>query len=211
MKRALVISPHPDDEAIGCGGTVRKHVLDGDEVHVIFLTSGEKGGHGRDELRTGMLRERESEAAKKILGVHDIEFYREPDGAVRVRRALVERLAAKLRGWRPHVVYVPHEREMHADHRAAWRLVRAALRATQNGVAAPVVRMYEVWTPLARMDDIVDITPYVKNKRQAIRAYRSQCAVMSFDDAALGLNRYRGEMFCWPAGEYAEVFAKLEP
>jgi LmbE family N-acetylglucosaminyl deacetylase len=198
-RRALVISPH------------RKHVLAGDEVHVVFLTSGEKGGHGRSEDQTIALREQESAAAKEILGVHGIEFYREPDGAVRVRAALIGRLASKLKSWRPDVVYVPHAGEMHADHRAALRLVRAAVRAAQNGRPGPDVLMYEVWTPLARMDDIVDITPYVKDKRRAIRAYRSQCAVMSFDEAALGLNRYRGEMFCWPEGEYAEVFARLQP
>jgi LmbE family N-acetylglucosaminyl deacetylase len=209
VKRVLVISPHPDDEAIGCGGTVRKHVIDGDQVHVIFLTSGEKGGHGRAEDKTAHLREKESGAAKRILGIHHADFYREPDGSVRVRAELVEKLSKKIRQWRPDVVYVPHEREKHADHRAAARLVRAALHKAANH-RRPTVLMYEVWTPLGRMDDIVDITPYVKIKRQAIRAYRSQCAVLGFDAAALGLNRYRGEMFCWPEGEYAEVFAKLE-
>ena len=205
-RRVLVISPHPDDESIGCGGTVRKHVTDGDEVHVVFLTSGEKGGHGRAERQTLALRERESAAAQEVLGVQQIEFYREPDARLRVRAAAVKRLADKLRRWRPQVVYVPHDREMHADHRAAVRLVRAALK----GIARPpLVLMYEVWTPLQRMDEIIDITPFVAHKRRAIRAYRSQCAVMDFGAAALGLNRYRGEMFCWPEGTYAEVFAKL--
>src|SRR5687768_14495727 len=154
-RRVLVISPHPDDESIGCGGTVRKHVTDGDEVHVVFLTSGEKGGHGRAEARTLALREREGAAAQQILGVRHIEFYREPDAALRVRPAAVKRLADKLRGWQPHVVYVPHDREMHADHRAAVRLLRAAMKgAAPNGAASngatrpPLVLMYEVWTPL---------------------------------------------------------------
>ena len=207
MKRVLVISPHPDDESIGCGGTLRKHVVEGDEIHVIFLTSGERGGHGRSTDRTLALRERESEAARRILGIGHIEFWREPDAGLRVRPETVTRLAEKIRKWRPDVLYVPHPREMHADHRAAVRLVRAALRGVRR---RPIVWMYEVWTPLQRMDRIVDITPFVNVKRRAIRAYRSQCAVMSFDDAILGLNRYRGEMFCWPEGEYAEVFATLK-
>jgi len=121
----------------------------------------------------------------------------------------VQRLAEKLRSWRPSVVYVTHEREMHPDHRAAVRLLRAAL-ANIRPQRRPTVMMYEVWTPLQRMDEIVDVTPFVKTKRRAIRAYRSQCDVMDFDDAIIGLNRYRGEMFSWPEGEYAEVFAKLE-
>ena len=69
--------------------------------------------------------------------------------------------------------------------------------------------MYEVWTPIREIDHIVDITPFVDVKRAAIESYESQCAVMAFDDAILGLNRYRGEMHCWPDGEYAEVFALL--
>src|SRR5688572_17422308 len=174
MKRVLVISPHPDDEAIGCGGTLRKHVVeDGAAVHVIFLTSGEKGGHGQAADQTPRLRERESSAAQRILGVQEIEFYREPDGGVRVYASVVKRLAEKLRKWRPDVVYAPHDDEMHPDHRAAGRLVRAALKGASRW---PAVLTYEVWTPLQRMDEIIDITPYANVKRRAIRAYRSQCA-----------------------------------
>ena len=69
--------------------------------------------------------------------------------------------------------------------------------------------MFEVWTPLQRMDQIVDITPYIETKIAAIRAHKSQCDVLGFDDAFLGLARYRGEMFSWPEGDYAEIFAQV--
>jgi LmbE family N-acetylglucosaminyl deacetylase len=69
--------------------------------------------------------------------------------------------------------------------------------------------MYEVWTPLQRMDEIVDISPYVETKLAAVRAHKSQCAVLRFDEAVQGLNRYRGEMHSWPGGDFAEVFARM--
>ena len=125
-QRVLVISPHPDDESFGCGGTIREHVTQGASVRVVFLTSGEKGGHGRNVDETIRMRESEARAAAKILGVDAIEFWREPDGALRSTNGIVERLRDTFREWRPQLVYVPHAREMHPDHRAACRLVRRA-------------------------------------------------------------------------------------
>ncbi len=205
-RRVLVISPHPDDEAIGCGGSIAKHVAQGDAVHVIFLTSGEKGVQNRPPHQIRAMRENEAERARQMLGIETIEFYREPDGELRPHRKLIQRLAAKLHEWQPVLVYAPHPDESHPDHRAAFRILQRAVKQ-----AAPFTRilLYEVWTPLARMDEIVDITDHVKTKRAAIRAHRSQCAVLDFATAILGLNRYRGEMFCWPEGEYAEVFVDL--
>jgi LmbE family N-acetylglucosaminyl deacetylase len=208
MARVLVISPHPDDEAIGCGGTLRKHVLEGDRVHVVFLTRGEKGGHGRPPEETARLREQEAQAASAVLGVARLEWWGLPDGAVRATGPAVARLRAKLQQWKPHVLYMPHDREMHTDHRAAARLVRRALAGTGPGVHLPTVLMFEVWTPMQRMDHIVDISDTIRTKMAAIRAYRSQCAAMRFDEAFLGLGRYRGEMHSWPGGAYAEVFAR---
>jgi LmbE family N-acetylglucosaminyl deacetylase len=117
------------------------------------------------------------------------------------------RLRESLATWKPKVIYLPHEGEMHADHRAAVRLLKRALQGV-NGYT-PRILTYEIWTPLQQLGEIVDITPFVRVKRAAIRAYRSQCAVMDFAAAALGLNRYRGEMHSWPEGDYAEVFREL--
>jgi LmbE family N-acetylglucosaminyl deacetylase len=179
----------------------------------VHLTSGEGGGHGLDPGETRRRREREARESAAILGIQEIELWRERDGALRAGRRLVERLAAAIEDFRPDRIYVPNEQEAHPDHRAAARLVRAARRRVK---ANPLVLLFEVWTPLTAMDEVVDITPHIETKLAAVRAYGSQCAVLRFDDASLGLARYRGEMFCWPKpepgqGRYAEVFRKQAP
>ncbi len=209
MARVLVVSPHPDDESIGCGGTLRKHVLQGDSVHIIFLTSGERGGHGRSPEETKRIREREAKRAAAILGVAHIEFWRERNGGLRVTDRLIRRLRAKLIAWKPAVLYVTHDREQHVEHRAAARLVRRAMAGLPRSAKKPRALMFEVWTPLQRMDEIVDISRYIKTKLAAIRAHKSQCDVVQFDEAFLGLSRYRGELHSWPGGDYAEIFTLL--
>ncbi len=211
MKRVLVISPHPDDEVIGCGSTLRKHILEGDKVDVIFLTSGEQGGHGRSPEDTLRIREQEANAAAHILNINKTEFWREPDGALRVTQRIVDRLCKRIKAWPPHLIYVPHDQEEHPDHRASVRLIRRVLDKLPKSVKKPSVWMFEIWTPMQRMDHIVDISSYLDVKRKAIRAYQSQCAVMKFEEAILGLNRYRGEMHSWPGGDYAEVFVRMNP
>ena len=121
----------------------------------------------------------------------------------------MRRLQHELKEWAPDRVYVTHDREMHPDHRAAVRLIRKAMSGPGAPRQSPVVLMYEVWTPLQRMDEIVDISRYVRTKLKAVRAYRTQCEQVAFDEAILGLNRYRGEMHSWPGGDHAEVFARF--
>jgi LmbE family N-acetylglucosaminyl deacetylase len=201
MSTVLVVCAHPDDESVGCGGTLRRHALDGEEIVAVFLTSGEGGGHG--EADHGRTRRREAGRAAAILGIARLEFWGEPDGHLRARPALAERLTALIDALRPELVYAPQPNDDHPDHRAAARLVRRAVAASR---ARPRIRFFEIWSPLADMDEIVDVSDVIADKRRAIRAYRSQCAVMRLDDAFVGLARYRGEMHSWPGGPYAEVF-----
>lgn len=209
MKKVLVISPHPDDEAIGCGGTISSHIDKGDIVHVIFLTSGEKGGHGRSEEETITTREQEAQAAADILKIGQIEFWREPDGNFQATETNIARLIKKMKEHAAEVVYVPHYQEEHQDHKSAALMVEKALQCLNAAVPKPVVYMYEVWTPIQKIDHIEDISAFVEIKRKAIQAYKSQCNVLDFAEAILGLNRYRGEMHSWPGGDYAEIFVRM--
>ncbi len=135
----LVVAAHPDDEAVGCGGALRRHALDGDEVRAVFLTSGEAGGHGIEH--PGETREREAREAATVLGIRDLQFWREPDGRLRARRELVERLADLIESWCPSLVYVPHERDDHPDHCSAAAIVRLAVAAAGRPVE---VRLFEI-------------------------------------------------------------------
>jgi LmbE family N-acetylglucosaminyl deacetylase len=210
MRNVLVISPHPDDEAIGCGGTIRKHVLDGDTVEVVFLTSGEKGGHaGISDAELVRIREKESMNAKDILGVQNIEFWRFPDANLKVCQESLDKLNGKIKVFMPSLIFVPHDHEDHPDHRTAADLVRQVVTSLPNITGKPEVFMYELWTPIQKIDHIVDISDYVAIKKRAIQAYKSQCSVLKFDEAILSLNRYRGEMHSWPGGDYAEIFMRM--
>ncbi len=147
MSGVLVICAHPDDEAIGCGGALRLHARAGERIQAVFLTSGEGGGHGEDgHART---REREAHRAAALLGIGELQFWGEPDGSLRARGELVRRLASMIDETAPALVYAPHPGDDHPDHRAAARLVKAALQASKR---SPGVRFFEIWSPLGDMD-----------------------------------------------------------
>lgn len=203
MRRVLVIAPHPDDESIGCGGAICWHVENKARVRVIFLTSGERGVPDASPSEAGAVREAEARAASELLGVERTEFFRAPDSKLRVTRALRDRLAGYLDGWAPDRIYVTHRHERHADHRAAARLVVAAIAQAR---VRPEVRTFEVWTPLQEFVDVLDVSDFIERKVAAVRQHRSQTALIAFDEAVLGLARYRGEMYSWHGGAYAEVF-----
>jgi N-acetylglucosamine malate deacetylase 1 len=201
----LVVGAHPDDEAMGCGGALRAHAIGGDRVTAVFLTSGEAGGHGIEH--PGETREQEARSAAGILGIAEVQFWRERDGRLRASRTLIERLANVIRETRAAVMYAPHAGDDHPDHRAAARIAGRAAAAAARRVQ---LRHYEIWSPIPCIDHVVDISEVIEQKLGAIRAYESQCDVMRFDDAFAGLARYRGEMHSWPGGPYAEVFCTCQ-
>jgi LmbE family N-acetylglucosaminyl deacetylase len=198
----LVVAPHPDDETIGCGGTIRLHVLSGDRVDVVFLTSGELGVPDREPDDARAVREAEAERAAGILGVTDLTFLRHPDWFVNeVDTTIIEQLRSVVDRTSPGLVYFPHENEWHPDHAAAGTLAPKVAAAVDADIA---FHAYEVWTPLADFDDVSDITDVMTTKLTAVRAYGSQLETFRYDDAVEGLDRFRGAL----AGhcEYAEVF-----
>jgi LmbE family N-acetylglucosaminyl deacetylase len=210
VERVLVVAPHPDDEAIGCGGVILRHRQQGDPVRTVFLTSGERGIPGVAAEPVRAVREAEAEAAAEILGVGRLDFLRLPDLGVQEQLAAgCRRLRTLLEADPPTLIYLPHPRESHPDHAAALPLVRRALAPWSLTASLPRLTGYEVWSPLVRADCIQDITEVVRHKWRAMRCYPSQLRFVRYDQAVRGLNRYRAVMA--GVGRYAEAFLDLDP
>jgi LmbE family N-acetylglucosaminyl deacetylase len=210
----LVIAPHPDDEAIGCGGTVCLHADRADRVTAVFLTSGELGLKHLPPEQARRVREAEAEAAANVLGVASVSFLRLPDWGVGDE---IDRSAAALRPVleraEPELVYVPHADDAHPDHVAALPVLRAAIAGASRASAAasmpvPSVLAYEVWTPMGEFDHVEDITAVMRRKLKAVRCHASQMTEFRYDQAIRGLNRYRGALAA--RCTYAEVFRSVE-
>ena len=203
----VVVAPHPDDETIGCGGSIRLHGDRGDRVAAAFLTSGELGIEGFAPEVVRGIRELEAEAAARLLGIAALEFFRRTDWQVADEHEVAsEQLATVFRREEPAIVYLPHPDEWHPDHRASAGIVTAAIRKANCGT--PELRGYEVWTPLSSFAEVEDITQTMHLKLRAVRCYASQLRAFRYDRALRGLAAYRGALAA--KCRFAEVFSLLE-
>lgn len=145
-RSALVISPHQDDETLGCGGTILRKRAAGADVWVVFMTDGRQShGHLMPAAELAGLRKAEAMAACQVLGVAQerVFFLDYPDGSLGAHRpAATEQVAALLARYDPAEVYLPYRAEPTADHQAAHDIGRAAL--AQAGTARTVLE-YPVW------------------------------------------------------------------
>lgn len=206
--RVLVVAPHADDETLGCGGTILKHHLAGDRITALFMTDGSQG-HEKAGGAVGQalveVREREAQAAAKVLGIDDCIFLRNPDTQLRVSPNTVGQLGKHLSSLRPDVVYAPSPLDTHRDHRQACAIVAESLAVCTWPLE---IYLYEIWAPVpANCAVPIDLA----RKVEAIRIYQSQLDQQElYVTAATSLARYRGTT-CLPGQDIAvECFLRVD-
>lgn len=215
MENILVVAPHPDDDVIGCGGSMAKHAKNGHEVTVVYLTSGDAGSATTPKAQLAQTREEEAIRAAISLGVkqENLVFLRNPDGYLECSRdnlvALIELIRSKI----PRLIYTPHGEDGHKDHMVAHQLTMEAVgRASgpwfQEAKGQPwstdTVLGYEVWTPMRAPQYVEDITAYIEEKLKAVLMHESQVVDIEYAEAVKALNRYRGAIT--RKGKYCECF-----
>lgn len=204
--RVLVLAPHPDDESLGCGGTVKLLTSRGTPCDILFLTRGELGSDvpsqltPADQCEIAERRTAEALSAARELGADQVYFLGGKDGRLGEQLVLAEPLAGRLREGNYSRLFCPWSGELHPDHQAAFQLMKLALPQAPRVTS---IWLYEVWTPLVPTN-YVPIDSTIDAKRRAIEAHVSQLALLDYLGAFVGLAAYRG-LQC-PPTRHAEAF-----
>jgi len=182
MSNVLVLAPHPDDEVLGCGGTIARHVAEGDSVTIVVAT------RGLNELFSDEQKEQvlaEARKAHAVLGVAETRFFEFPAPALDTvpRYKIAGAIAEVIDNVQPTTLYIPHHGDIHSDH---LHLHHAALVAARPLASCPVRRIlaYETvseteWAP-PHSDApfyptcFIDISEHLQKKLEAMACFESQ-------------------------------------
>ena len=184
----LVISAHPDDEVLGCGGTITRLAKEGEKVYLAILGEGVTSRYEHreeaDSLLVDGIKHRCTEAAK-VLGAEDPFLFGLPDNRFDTIPLLdivkkIEKLVADLS---PIIIYTHHEGDLNIDHSITYRAVLTATRPIQ-GSSVRDIYTFEVpsstdWAfhqsgQIFQPNVFMDITKTLETKVQALSVYESE-------------------------------------
>ena len=180
--KILVIAPHPDDEVLGCGGTIKKHIQTGDQMYFFEVTKSYTPDWTEEFLVVEM---KELEEASKSLGIKEV--FRLDLPAVKLdimvgQKKLNDLLLEVTNKVKPEVLYIPFYGDINQDHRWVSEACLVVARPKPGSYIKKVLA-YEVlseteWGPPATQNFVpnvyIDISSTIQDKLKAMSCYESQ-------------------------------------
>ncbi|MCX6812344.1 MAG: PIG-L family deacetylase [Candidatus Berkelbacteria bacterium] len=204
--RVLVLSPHPDDDALGCGGILKMLSDNGAKIKVIYFSDGSQGNReNKSDVELVEVRENEAREAGKILGVGEEKFLRLPDTRLTSDSEIVTQIRREIEFEKYDLILAPSFDDPHPDHHAVAVMLGMALRNFDQHIN---IWLYEIWGT-GRINRLFLIDKLIDDKIEALRQHKSQMKVKRYDEAVMALNHFRA--LSAGVGEYAEAFWVIGP
>jgi LmbE family N-acetylglucosaminyl deacetylase len=184
-RKVLVFSPHPDDETLGCGGTLAR-LAQLCPVKVVLVTDG--SGAGGLPPGAGAVRQTEFVKALAVLGINDSFQLNQPDGFFSGSADLAAVVKRLLEDYQPDWVFLPSPLDYHRDH---VRIAAFLEPLCRGATSVKQLLFYEIWAPVPATH-VVDITDQANLKGAALAEHVTAMACGDYQRAVDGLNRYRG-------------------
>lgn len=220
MKRVLVISVHPDDETLGCGGTIIKHKIAGDSINWMII-SGPTTNHPYGFSEELILqRKQEINKVSKLYEFESIVEFGFPTQLLHEIdfRDLVNAIDKEIMSLEPEIIYLINRSDVHSDHKIAFNAIYACTKNFRKPFIERVL-MYETLSetefspPLSETaflpNVFVDITDYMDKKIEAMKVYDSELMADNLPrsiSAIKSLGGFRGSRI---GVKYAEAFMLL--
>lgn len=214
--RVLTISAHPDDETLGCGGTLLKHRAQGDSLFLLIATQAYEPCWSREMI------ERKADEVERVAKAYEVEqYFNLGFPTIRLdtvpQADLIARIREVISSIKPEVVYLIHPGDVHTDHHVAFTATMSVLKAFYMGsLGVRRVLCYETLSSTEAApsrpdrafiaDVFSDITPFLDRKIEMMGLYESEAQADPFPrgpSAIRALARYRGATI---GVEYAEAF-----
>ena len=179
--KILIIAPHPDDEVLGCGGTIKKHINSGDEVYLCEVTK----SYTPDWTEEYIVQEMEElEDSSKFLGIKKTFLLDLPAVKLDIfgQKKLNDLLSEIIQKIKPEILYIPFYGDINSDHRLISRACLVVARPKPKSFIKKVLA-YEVlseteWGAPAFKNFVpnvyIDISSTIKEKLKALSYYKSQ-------------------------------------
>lgn len=211
-KRILVVSPHPDDETLGVGGTIAKYSNEGHEVNILTISGHLPPLYKREDYEITV---KEAQLAFKVLGVSNSSFLELPATMLDdpPLHELNSKISKIINDFRPHIVFCPYP-DRHVDHRLVFDSVMVATRPVGIGRNIEILAAYETlsethWNaphiePNFTPNWVIDISETIKQKIEALQNYKSQISDFPGPrslEAVEALAKFRGTQAGFGYGE----------
>lgn len=177
----LAFGAHPDDVELSASGTILRHIQQGKTVAIVDLTEGELGSRGTVDTRY-----EEAGNAAKILGIEARVNLKMADGFFEHNEANLKKIVEQIRYFKPEIVLANAIQDRHPDHPKGSKIVSDAcflaglrrVETTFNGESQEAYRPKAVYHYIqdrhSRPDFVVDVTDFVEQKFESIKAYKTQ-------------------------------------
>lgn len=202
--KVLIFCAHPDDETLGCGGTIAKMVKSGAHVTVVCVTGGETGVDCSKKYAKNIKehRNKELQTAAKILGISQLINLGISCQKVQNDQKTFHEFIRLIRQTEPDIILTHSTNDHHRDHRtvhtitkeAAWKAYEDIHPELGNPHRTGLLLEYEVLQLISNPEFLVDTTNFHEVKQKALRIYQSQENIITgahqFIDAAAIVRGY---------------------
>jgi len=215
MNKVLVIAAHPDDETLGCGGTLLKHKANGDEIHWLICTQTDENN------KFYKIREKEIQKVSKLYSfdsIINLELKTMQVDEYSMSK-LIGKISKAINKIQPNIIYLPFKGDIHSDHR---KIFDASYSCTKSFRYPFIKKIYMIETlsetdfaPSTKEESFipnvfVDISNFMDKKLKIIKVYKSEIAEHPFPRSIRNLKALATLRGATSGCEYAESFILLK-